>query len=66
MYDIEIFFVGGTVNKITEIPEEICKNLVNWLDDKNRTETFKLTFSKYKKSAYYRKEVILYINLIEY
>lgn len=63
--NIQIHFVGGTSSQWTDVPKETVDNLVKWLDNKNDTTTFKVTYTNHKRTTCLRKELILSIDIVE-
>ena len=58
MYKIEIYFVGGTSSTFTGVPKEVTEKFVEWLDNKENLETFKIGFPNHNKTSCVRKEQI--------
>jgi len=65
MCDIQIYFVGGTSCVWTDVTIEIADAMVDWLDNKEDAKTFKANFFNHNKETFVRKELIIFINVIQ-
>lgn len=63
MHDINIYFIGGSCTELKECTDEATTNVVNWLDG-NENETFKIDIPTTNKTICFRKENILFIEVI--
>ncbi|WP_338627634.1 hypothetical protein QJR52_07060 [Clostridium baratii] len=63
MHDINIYFIGGTRDEIKDCTEEATRNIVDWLDS-NENRTFKIDIPTVNKTICFRKENILFIEVI--
>lgn len=64
MHDISIYFVGGANITINEISESVANKFVDWIEDDNKKETFKIDIPSANKTTCIRKELILFFNVI--
>ena len=64
MHNIEIYFVGGTHCLLVDVSEECANKLVEWLDNKEDTSTFKVNIPSSNKTKVLRKELILFVDII--
>lgn len=63
MHDITIHLIGGTRTEIKGCKKEVAWDIVSWLDG-SENKTFKIDIPKENKTMCFRKENILFIEVI--